>query len=49
MQLQAGAHKALVPELFEQLKLQHGDDIIVIVGGVVPPEDVDQLTKQVST
>ena len=35
----AGGHKTLVPELIEALK-QHGRaDILVVVGGVIPPQD----------
>jgi methylmalonyl-CoA mutase len=42
---QAAAHRTLVPQLVEQLKKQKADDIIVIVGGVIPPEDYDALFK----
>ncbi len=36
-------HKALVPQLIEELKKQGGDDIKVVVGGVIPPKDYDFL------
>jgi len=39
----AAGHKTLVPELIEQLKKMGGEDIIVVVGGVIPPADYDFL------
>jgi methylmalonyl-CoA mutase len=39
----AAGHKALVPQLIEALKKAGGDDIKVIVGGVIPPGDYDFL------
>jgi methylmalonyl-CoA mutase len=39
----AAGHKALVPELIEQLKKEGGDDILVVVGGVIPPGDYQFL------
>jgi methylmalonyl-CoA mutase len=39
----AAGHKALVPQLIEALKAAGGDDIQVIVGGVIPPGDYDFL------
>jgi len=39
----AAGHKALVPQLVEALKKAGGDDIKVIVGGVIPPGDYDFL------
>lgn len=35
----AAGHKTLVPELIEELKKYGRDDIIVIVGGVIPQQD----------
>ena len=35
----------LVPQLIEALKKEGGEDIIVIVGGVVPPGDYDLLRQ----
>jgi methylmalonyl-CoA mutase len=40
---QAAGHKTLVPELLEQLRKQGGDDIVVVVGGVVPAQDYEFL------
>jgi len=39
----AGGHKALVPEVISLLKKNKREDILVIVGGVVPPQDYDAL------
>jgi methylmalonyl-CoA mutase len=35
----AAGHKTLVPAIIESLKAQGADDIIVFVGGVIPPQD----------
>jgi methylmalonyl-CoA mutase len=40
---QAAGHKTLVPELVEQLAKLGGDDIVVVCGGVIPPQDYDFL------
>jgi len=42
----AAGHKALVPQLIEELANQGGQDILVIVGGVIPPKDYDFLYAQ---
>ncbi|HET9714855.1 MAG TPA: methylmalonyl-CoA mutase, partial [Pseudolabrys sp.] len=41
----AAAHLALVPELKAELTRQGRDDIMIVVGGVVPPQDYDALMK----
>ncbi len=40
---QAAGHKTLVPQVIESLKKEGADDIIVICGGVIPPQDYDEL------
>jgi methylmalonyl-CoA mutase len=40
---QAAGHKTLVPELIAQLRKQGADDILVVVGGVIPAKDYDEL------
>ena len=35
----AGGHKTLVPQLIDELKARGADDVVVVVGGVVPPRD----------
>jgi methylmalonyl-CoA mutase len=42
---QAAGHKTLVPQLIEELAKQGGDDVMVVVGGVVPSQDYDFLKK----
>jgi methylmalonyl-CoA mutase len=42
---QAAGHKTLVPSLIEELKKAGSEDIIVICGGVIPPQDYDFLTQ----
>ena len=39
----AAAHKTLVPQLIEELKKYGRGDILVIVGGVIPPQDYQFL------
>ena len=39
----AAGHKALVPQLIELLKEKGGEEIKVVVGGVIPPVDYDFL------
>jgi methylmalonyl-CoA mutase len=41
----AAGHKTLVPQLLEELKKLGREDIMVIVGGVIPPQDYDFLHK----
>jgi methylmalonyl-CoA mutase len=40
---QAAGHKTLVPQLIRSLKAQGAEDIVVICGGVIPPQDYEQL------
>ncbi len=39
----AAGHKTLVPQLIAELKAIGREDILVIVGGVIPPQDYDFL------
>jgi len=41
----AAAHLTLVPELKAELARQGREDIMIVVGGVVPPQDYDVLMK----
>jgi len=43
---QAAGHKTLVPALLESLRAQGADDILVVLGGVVPPQDYEALRAQ---
>ena len=40
---QVAAHKTLVPQLVEALKNEGGEDILVVVGGIIPPADYEFL------
>jgi methylmalonyl-CoA mutase len=42
----AAGHKSLVPDLIEHLKKEGGDDILVVVGGVIPPGDYQFLYEK---
>ncbi len=42
----AAGHKSLVPSVLEELKKQGRDDIMVIVGGVIPNKDYEFLYKK---
>jgi len=39
----AAGHKTLVPQLIEELRELDRDDILVVVGGVIPPQDYEFL------
>ncbi len=41
----AAAHLTAVPELKAALKKQGRDDIMIVIGGVIPPQDYDALYK----
>ena len=40
---QVAAHKTLVPQLIEALKNEGGEDILVVIGGIIPPADYEFL------
>jgi len=42
---QAAGHKTLVPQVIDGLKKEGAGDIIVICGGVIPPQDHDALLQ----
>jgi len=41
----AGGHKTLVPQVIEELRKLGRGDILVVVGGVIPPHDYDFLRE----
>ena len=43
---QAAGHKTLVPALIKALRQMGGEDIVVVCGGVIPPQDYDPLIKE---
>jgi methylmalonyl-CoA mutase len=42
---QAAGHRTLVPQLIAALKQEGADDVLVICGGVIPPQDYDELMQ----
>jgi methylmalonyl-CoA mutase len=40
---QAAGHKTLVPEIIAELRRQGAGDVVVVCGGVIPPQDYDML------
>ena len=41
----SGAHHALVPRVMDLLKEKEMDDVLVVVGGIIPDEDAANLKK----
>jgi len=41
----AGGHSTLVPETISALKKMGRDDILVVVGGIIPPDDIPELKE----
>ena len=41
----SGAHNAIVPRVMELLREKNMDDVLVIVGGIIPDEDAAELKK----
>ena len=39
----AGGHKSLVPEMIELLKAEGMEDVVIVVGGVIPQQDYQAL------
>jgi methylmalonyl-CoA mutase len=40
---QAAGHRTLVPQLVAALREAGGEDVVVVCGGVIPPQDHDEL------
>jgi methylmalonyl-CoA mutase, C-terminal domain len=41
----SGAHMTLVPKIAKLLQDQHMDDVLVVVGGIIPDDDVPALKE----
>ena len=39
----SGAHMTLVPRIVDGLRKNGADDVLVVVGGTIPPDDADEL------
>ncbi len=46
LSLLSGAHLTLVPRVIDQLRQQGRDDVLVIVGGIIPEADIPILKEQ---
>jgi methylmalonyl-CoA mutase C-terminal domain/subunit len=42
----SGAHNAIVPRVMELLRQKQMDDVLVIVGGIIPDDDAVRLKQQ---
>lgn len=42
----SGAHMTLCPKIVELLRAQGQNDVLVVMGGIVPEEDIPQLKAQ---
>ena len=42
----SGAHMTLVPRILELLRGQGAEDVIVVVGGTIPADDVTELKQR---
>src|SRR5205807_8003860 len=42
----SGAHMTLVPRIIELLRAEGADDVLVVVGGTIPTDDVAELKRQ---
>jgi methylmalonyl-CoA mutase C-terminal domain/subunit len=43
MSILSGAHNAIVPRVVELMKEQKMDDVLVLVGGIIPDQDIPAL------
>src|SRR5512135_1638735 len=42
----SGAHNAIVPRVMDLLKQNKMDDVLVLVGGIIPNQDMEALKQQ---
>src|SRR5437763_1899944 len=40
----SGAHNSIIPRVMDLMKQQKMDDVIVVLGGTIPQQDLPQLT-----
>ncbi|PSR24083.1 MAG: methylmalonyl-CoA mutase [Sulfobacillus acidophilus] len=41
----SGAHPTLVPRIMELVKQNHMDDMLVLLGGIIPDDDVEPMLQ----
>jgi methylmalonyl-CoA mutase C-terminal domain/subunit len=42
----SGAHMTLVPRILDLLRERGADDVLVVVGGTIPGDDIEELERQ---
>ena len=42
----SGAHMTLVPRIIDGLRDAGADDVLVVVGGTIPPDDAEELKSK---
>jgi methylmalonyl-CoA mutase cobalamin-binding domain/chain len=42
----SGAHMTLVPKILDLLRERGADDVLVVVGGTIPADDIAELKRQ---
>ena len=42
----SGAHMTLVPRIVDGLRAEGADDVLVVVGGTIPPDDAEELNAK---
>ncbi len=42
----SGAHMTLVPRIVDGLRANDAEDVLVVVGGTIPPDDADELKRR---
>ena len=45
LSLHSGAHMTLFPAVIEELKKKNATDIVVFGGGIIPDEDIEELSR----
>src|SRR5436305_975244 len=41
----SGAHNAIVPRVIDLLRQNKMDDVLLVIGGIIPDQDIDSLKK----
>ena len=41
----SGAHMTLIPRILELLRAEEADDVLVVVGGTIPADDIPELKE----
>ncbi|HEV2378657.1 MAG TPA: cobalamin B12-binding domain-containing protein [Terriglobia bacterium] len=41
----SGAHNTIMPRICDLLRAEHMDDVLLVVGGIIPEEDIPGLKK----